>query len=654
MSLQTRIIAARAALFLSLSLVAAAASGDPPSEVVTATWPVTGGDPGGSRYSPLGDIHRGNVSRLEVAWVYRHGDVYDAERRPDAPARSAFESTPIIAEGRLVFSTPFGRVIALDPETGEELWVHDPQLDLDVYYVNGFVNRGVAYWRDVRASGPCAGRIFHATLDARLLAIDVATGRPCLQFGLGGAVDLHEGVTGLVHPTQHKMTSPPVVVGDVVVLGASLADGTHPQPWGGVRGFDARSGRLLWRFNTIPQEGEFGSESWEGESWRRGSGANAWAPLSADPERGLVFVPTSTAGPDFWGGDRPGDNLFADSLLVLKAATGERLWHFQMVHHDLWDYDVASPPNLVTLERDGRAVDAVAQLTKTGFVFVFERETGEPFFPIEERPVPQSDLPGEKTSPTQPFPTRPPPLVGTLFDESDFWDRGPLHLEACREWLGRLRNEGIFTPPSFEGSVFRPSAGGGANWPGGAFDPERGRLFVPVIDVALVLSAQPGAPGPASPLARVWRWIRGGVERPARPTIHFDRFEIDGDTCKAPPNGYLVAVDLNRGEILWRVPTGRDDEAVGLASMAPPLVTAGDLVFHAGTPELVLRAHDVETGEVLARFEVPAGVHAGPITYKLRPDSPQFLVVGAGGHFILGRITNSPLGDYVIGYRLPE
>jgi quinoprotein glucose dehydrogenase len=649
---------ALALLLVALAWAPAPARAQAPA---TADWPHVGGDLGSARYSPLADIDRGNVGQLRVAWTYRHGDFYLPRSEQERDLGTAFEATPLLVDGRLIFSTPFNRVIALDPESGRELWTFDPKLDRSRPYVNGWVNRGVAYWSgDAADGGACARRVLHATLDSRLIALDAATGRPCAQFGQGGSVDLHAGVERLHDPSDHKMTSPALVVGDVVVVGSSLADGQLDQPPGDVRGYDVRSGRLLWRFGLIPAQGEPGVETWLSGSAREGMGANAWGPLSGDAERDLVFVPTSSASPDFFGGRRPGANLYANSLVVLRARTGERVWHFQTVHHDLWDYDVPAAPNLVRLRRDGREIEAVAQVTKQGFVFVFERDGGTPLFPIEERPVPPSDVAGEWTSPTQPFPLRPPPLVPQQLGEADLWDVDPQHQAACRARLRELRWEGMFTPPSERGTIIYPSHAGGANWSGAAYDPVRRRLFVPANNLPLVRYVLP-ASEPAGPAARPSLLQRllgrasGSDALPAMRRTRGDLFRIGDRSCLRPPWGLLVAVDLDAGEIAWRAPIGETPEGIrGLSNMGPALVTGGGLVFHGGAPDPHLRAHDADTGEVVAQFELPASLHAGPITYKLRPDGRQFLVIAPGGHFNLARAqVTTELGDWVIAYTLP-
>ena len=625
-------------------------------------WPTTEGAPGGGRYSPLAQIHRGNVSRLEVAWRYRHGDVRSGGILPDRVNRgSAFEGTPLLVDGRLLLTTPFNRVIALDPASGAELWSFDPEVDLDGFFANMIINRGVAHWRG-EGDGVCSRRVLLATLDARLFALDAATGLRCADFGANGEVDLKVGIEPLVDPQEYNMTSPPVVVGDVVVVGSSIADLVRRRaPPGDVRGFDVRSGALRWTFHTIPRDGEPGVETWEDGSHTRSGGANVWTSMTADLARGLVFLPVSTATPDFYGGDRPGANLYSDSLVALRAATGERVWHFQAVHHDLWDYDLASPAVLLTLRRERGPIDAVALPTKMGHVFVLDRETGEPLFPVEERPVPASDVPGERAWPTQPFPTKPPPLVSQRLDPDDLYAPTPEHERRCREKLAGLRNEGIFTPPSLGGSIIHPFTAGGANWSGAGFDPASQTLVVPVNNRAhvLKLSKQPDEnfhdedARPMSGRLRGLYWLlrpRGtGLRYHAHPMGGRTSFGIDGVPCNEPPWGLLVGVDLQQGTIRWSVPTGARDGVEGLTNFGPPLVTAGGLVFHAGTTELVMRAHDVATGEVLARFDLPAGLHAGPISYQLRPDGPQYLVIAPGGHVGL----DSKLGDHVIAYTLP-
>jgi quinoprotein glucose dehydrogenase len=644
---------------LALTLVAARA----PARV--SDWPVTEGSAGGGRFSPLTDITRENVNRLQTAWTYRHGDFWEGSFPLPVNRGSAFESTPIVVEGRLFFTTPRNRVIALDPETGRELWTFDPKLEGGRAYANMWINRGVAYSSDgSRAGGPCTRRVFVATLDARLIALDATTGTPCADFGAGGQVDLRTGIAPLYDDWEYNVTSPGTVVGDVIVVGSSIADTLRPDaPAGDVRAFDVRSGALRWTFHTIPHPGEPSHETWE-TGTRLSGAANVWSTITADLERGLVFLPVSTPSPDYYGGDRHGANLYSDSVVALDARTGERRWHFQTVHHDLWDYDLAAPPILVRLEREGGAVDAVVQVTKQGFVFVLDRETGRPIFPVEERPVAASDVPGERSWPTQPFPTAPPPLVPQHLTEANLYAPTPEHLAACREKLAELRNDGLFTPPSEAGSVVYPFAGGGANWSGATWDPHRQRLFVPVQNLVHVIrldrvadratgSGENVRPLRGASLLNIW-WLltgRGTGERYRLSPLHGRiLLEHDGVPCNRPPWGMLVGVDLAHGKIAWSTSTSVGDDDLGGSSYGPALATASGLVFQAGTKRPALRVHDAATGERITTFALPAGLHAGPISYRLRPDGKQFLVIAPGGHIGIG----SPLGDYVIAYTLPD
>ena len=639
----------------------ASASAKPAGTPVTADWPNTEGAPGGGRYSPLTDITRENVKQLRVAWTYRHGDFFEGAFPLERNRGSAFESTPIVVDGRLYFTTPRNRVIALNPETGRELWTFDPELERGRAYANMWINRGVAYWRDAKASGPCAARVFLATLDARLIALDAASGKPCPGFGARGSVNLLLGISPVYDSWEYNVTSPGTVVGDSIIVGSSIADTLRPDsPPGDVRAFDVRTGALRWTFHTIPREGEPGRESWE--SGVRLTGAvNVWSTITADLARGLVFLPVSTPSPDFFGGDRLGDDLYSDSVVALDAKTGSRRWHFQTVHHDLWDYDLAAPPVLVTIERDGKRVDAVAQATKHGFVFLLDRDTGAPLFPVHERPAPQSHLAGEHTSPTQPIPSAPPPLVPQQLGENDLYAPTPEHLAACRKQLAELRNDGLFTPPALSGSLLYPFTAGGANWSGAAWDPVRQRLFVPVNNLAHVIHLDEvadratGGGADVKPLHGVtWRnalWLITGRGTGERYRLHQmtgrTLFAHDGTPCNKPPWSLVVAVDLARGEIAWRASTS--SAADDAASFGPALATASGLVFHGGTKTPVLRVHDANTGERIATFSLPAGLHAGPISYKLRADGKQFLVVAPGGHVGVG----SPLGGHVIAYTLP-
>lgn len=635
-----------------------------------ATWSAYGGGPGGARYSPATGIDPTNVGELAVAWTYRTGDVSDGTR---FRRQSKFEATPILDGRTLYLSTPFDRIIALDAATGAERFSYDPAIDRNGTYSEGLVSRGVSLWRDARDPDvPCGRRVFLGTLDARLVAVDASAGEPCEDFGDGGTVDLTEGVGSLVdgevEQGEYQVTSPPAVVGDVVVVGSAQGDNRGVAlERGTVRGFDARSGTLRWSFDPIPRSPEDpGWATWEVEGQNVTGAANAWSVLSADPERDLVFVPTGSASPDFYGGERKGENAFANSLVALQGSTGELVWHFQVVHHDLWDYDVASQPSLHDFRRGDEVVPAVLVATKMGHLFVLDRETGEPLLPVEERPVPPSDVPGESAWPTQPFPVKPPPLHPHRLDPRDAWGIDDGSRAECRELLRGLRNEGIFTPPSLGGTLVYPGFLGGVNWGSAAVELERGvavvlvnhlPFYVQLIprdefaearDRASALTPDDAADRRYGSQFTAQRGTPYGMAR--RPLT-----SSSGLPCSPPPWARLVAVDLNEGEVLWERPIGvfpaladrPEAKEWGSLVLGGPIVTASGLVFVAGTLDDAIRAFDLETGEELWQAPLPAGGQATPMTYEL--DGEQYVVIAAGGHGGAG----TTLGDYVVAFALP-
>jgi glucose dehydrogenase len=519
-------------------------------------WPNYGNDPGGMRYSPLSQINRENVSKLKVAWIFHTGDVSDGshDRR-----RSGLEATPILVDGTLYFTTAFNRVIALDPQTGKQRWAYDPKIDLTLDYGDGLVNRGVATWLDPRrpSGETCRRRIYEATLDARLVSVDATTGKPCLEFGDYGQVSLRD-VPGYRAGWYH-MTSPPAVIDDLVVVGSAIDDNQRAaMPAGVVRAFDARTGALRWSWDPIPNAADQGQEKAtdQGKDKERQTGAaNAWSIMSVDPQRDLIFIPTGSASPDYYGGLRPGDNKWANSVVALHAKTGAFAWGFQLVHHDLWDYDTASPPLLTTLRHGGEDVPVVIQGNKTGFLYVLNRDTGKPVFPVEERPVPKSDIPGEVASPTQPFPLAPPPLAPQKVSAEDAWGPTSQDREACGNGIRGLRNEGIFTPPSLQGTLSAPGNLGGMTWSGYAFDPQHGLLVVNTNN--LIAKAK------LIPRADFWRdevRTEDGDYAPQTGTPYglFRRFlQSPSDLpCIAPPWGLLTSVDMTEGKIRWQIPLG--------------------------------------------------------------------------------------------------
>src|SRR6202521_1355654 len=564
---------------LALLCIGVTAMMSSPAGTSSDDWPVYGHDPGGMRYSPLVQINRENVSRLKVTWVFHTGDISDGKGQQ---RRSGFETTPILVDGALYLTTPFNRVIALDPETGTQRWAYDPKIDQDGDYGDGLINRGVSTWLDsfFSSAKPFPRRIFEATLDARLIALDAANGDPCVDFGKNGQVSLRD-VPGY-HAGWYHMTSPPAVIDDLVVVGSAIDDnGRVDMPGGVVRAFDARSGALRWSWDPIPPNP---AGSTPENTWRSGA-ANAWSVMAVDPERDLVFVPTGSASPDYYGGLRPGDDKWANSVVALRARTGEAAWGFQLVHHDLWDFDSASPPLLATVQHEGKNVPVVIQGNKTGFLYVLNRDTGVPVFPVEERLVPQTDVPGELTSRTQPFPLAPPAIVPQKLSADDAWGITPEDREVCREQLKRLRNDGLFTPPSLQGSLSVPGNVGGMNWSGYAYDPQHSLLVVNTN----TLPAKMGL----IPEDKYWDEVDKNTqnaeytEQSGGPYGMFRTFlfaKAHHLPCGPPPWGTLTAVDMAAGTIRWQVPLGSlapGNPAVplGAPSLGGPIVTAGGLVF---------------------------------------------------------------------------
>ena len=644
-----------------LAFATCAASAAPPgrqsADDEEPQWGAYGGDPGGNRHSPLSQINRENVGRLKIVWTYRTGELGAGFARADT---LTFEATPILVRDSLYLSTATNIVIALDPATGTQRWRYDPRVDRTRRYSEA-TSRGVSSWIDENAepSAACAHRIILGTLDARLIELDGRTGRPCRDFGNGGKIDLGEDV-GAGTNGNYLVTSPPAIYRNIVIVGSAVGDnGGVEMPRGVVRAFDVRSGKQLWSWDPIPtSQEEAAQRGWQSQAAQRTGAANAWSVLSVDAGRGLVFVPTGSASPDFFGGERTGTDEYANSLVALHADTGALAWSRQLIHHDLWDYDVPAQPMLIDIERDGKSIPAVVQATKTGMLYVFDRETGEPVFEVVERPVPQSDVAGEVSSPTQPFPATPALVSHAAVTPQDAWgltfyDRG-----KCRDLIARYRSEGIFTPPSLRGTILSPGYAGGVNWGSTAFDSERQLVIAAVNHVPMVATLVPRDQLDAMKRSEAWPDSDFAEQKGTPYGLRREMLASPfGLPCTAPPWGTLAAVDLRRNAIRWQVMLGstRDmtpwfvpSPTLGMPNMGGPIVTDGGLAFIGAAMDNYLRAFDIDTGRELWKGRLPAGGQATPMSYEA--NGRQYVVIAAGGHGKLG----TKRGDYLVAFALSE
>jgi quinoprotein glucose dehydrogenase len=606
-------------------------------------WPSYGADKASSKYVPLAHLTRDNVQQLRVAWRWHSVDQPILHANPRLWTM-VYEATPLMVGGVLYTSTSLSQVAAIEAATGKTLWVYDPQSYQQGSPPNrGFVHRGVAYWQEGTDQ-----RLLLATGDAQLIALDAKTGQPLLQFGDQGRIDLTQGLRRPVSRAYYGVSSPPIVCRDVVVVGASILDYPRVQamPPGDVRGFDVRTGAQRWTFHSVPQGGEVGSETWAHESWKHAGNTNVWTMMSCDEELGYVYLPFSTPSNDHYGGQRLGHNLFAESLVALQAHTGQRVWHFQMVHHGLWDYDLPAAPNLVDITVDGKPIRAVAQVSKQGFCYVFDRVTGAPVWPIEERPVPPSTVPGEHAAPTQPFPTKPLPFDRqgvTPHDLSDFTPE--IHQEAL-EVLTQYAHGPLFTPPTQLGTMILPGLLGGASWSGAAFHPDTGLLYVPSVTLPSILTLREVS------LSGVGSTYVGTVSMRFR--------SPSGLPLIKPPYGRLTAIDLHTGEHRWMRPLGegpRRHPTLAHLNLSPlgsprrsfvlatqsllfvaqegllrdrglsPRGNAGEVVLEDADP--LLLALDPVNGDLIAHIALPGNATGSPMTYQV--DGKQYIVVPIGG-----------------------
>ena len=606
-------------------------------------WPTPSGDPGAMRYSPLADVNRNNVARLQVAWSWKTGErnvPTGPDQKPSHPGM--FEASPVVIGDTMYVPTPYAAVAALNSRTGKELWRYDPKVWRAGQPSNGtgFVHRGLGTWSDGSSR-----RIF---INARwkLIALDARTGKPIPSFGESGVVDLVRNLRRPVNKLHYTNTSPPVVYGDLVIVGNSVGDRLRYRndPPGDVQAFDVRTGKRVWSFHTVPDSGEFGWKTWENGSYKYMGHTNVWAPMSVDAKRGLLFLPVSTPTNDWYGGDRKGDDLFAESVVAVNARTGKRVWHYQLVHHGLWDYDLPAPPVLATITWNGKPRDVVAVPSKTAWIYVFDRVTGAPIWPITERPVPQSDVPGERTSPTQPFPSNPGPFTRQTVTENDLIDFTPELNRRAREVFKKYRSGPIFTPPSMQGTITMPGAIGGAGWGSTSYDPESHTLYVKGTNDPALYQIKKGVPNDTIGYDYTADLVHSGLgvtpDAGGGRELHTASEQLP---LIKPPYGNMTAIDLNTGKQRWQVTLGDTPEIrnnpllkgvklppLGVAGAVGGTVTKGGLIFATGGGD-VLYALDTSDGRVLWQHTLPAGRgYANPISYR-GTNGIQYVVIASGG-----------------------